>query len=125
MHSRMVVQVAVSMIASSIIVIINPLQSPLSPAAHNTPVQTRMSALFPVSNRMNRTHIATPRQFRINLPELFNSQHSGQRNHTTLVYRRIPIIFQGGDNVVIQPAILISAQQTRIRIPAAIQRFYF
>ena len=56
---------------------------------------------------------------------LFDSEHSGQRNYITLVYRRIPCISRGGDDVVIQPAIQISAGQIRIRILATIRRFYF
>ena len=84
-----------------------------------------MSAIIPVSSRMNQTHIAPSEKFRINRSELFDREHTGQRNYTALVYGRIPTIFLGGDDVGILLAILISAQQSPIRIQAAIQRFYF
>ena len=79
-----------------------------------------MAALIPVSNRMNSTHIASPKQFRINLPELFDSEHAGQRNHTTLVHRRIPCfagIFFVGNNWVKIWAILNVALHSAIWIP--------
>ena len=69
---------------------------------------------------MNSTHIASPKQFRINFPELFDSEHSGQRNHTALVCRRIPcfagIFFVGNDWAKIW-AILNVALHSAIEIP--------
>jgi len=90
-----------------------------------------MTALILVSNRINRTHIASPKQFRINLPEFVRVKHTGQWDRTALVYRIIPCIakisFVGNDwakilailNVALHSAIWIPVNFLRLRIIVA------